>query len=734
MREPPPLFVAVPVGAVAGAAIGVIGASFYLTWVLGLSLDAFDMLLILRLGAIERSVYAEEMRRAYLGIGILTLAGAALVAAGFWQRRLTTYGDAHWQSRQELKANGMIGEPGAGFVCAKLGPPMGGAPYIVARDRPHVMMIAPTRAGKGVGFVIPNLLSFEGSVVALDVKGELFKATARWRAREKRRVHRFAPFDWESPGARYNPLARVAELETPEQRYTAVEKLSNLFLDRDNRQNDTFSEAGKSIFIAACLLALQRGTPTLGAVREIVLEGHDKKRQYRRYSAEAAGKGDDTARLLWMEAASTSDKLLTSNIQALMTGGFRAWNNPAVRRATSASDFDFATFRARPQSLYLCVAEDDIEALSPLLRMMFGELIATLRHHEPGADEPHAVMVMMDEFQQMGAMPYLERAIHTLASYGGRVAIIAQSLASLDRIYGAEGREGFEAGSALKLYIQPRDQRTVAEVSRAVGSCTREAVTRSYGAWRGFGGMHGQSVREEERPLLSETAARTLDPDDVIVLAAPLMPIRARRIKHYEDPTFAKMMRDQETMPWPEASKAAAPAAAPVGNAQEPVAEAKPTEPVAAAGTTHEGFPEPKGGSSRSPATHEGLHGDRPTIQRMTDTLPRDAIVPQAIIAHIQSLEKSIAALNATLRGAVERLPAKSDAKEAPALTEEPGPAGMPADADIPPKLSRLRRVAVPSGRHARSSSAEGSDEPPAQGRRQVKPSPPPSPGPHRTT
>ena len=151
------------------------------------------------------------------------------------------------------------------------------------------------------------------------------------------------------------------------------------------------------------------------------------------------------------------------------------------------------------------VSEDHIATLAPLLRLLFADLIASLRLNEPGEDEPWPVMIMIDEFQQMGAMPYLERAIHSLASYGGRVAMIAQSLASLDRIYGPEGRESLENGAGLKLYITPRDQRTVREVSAAVGSTTREAVTRMYGRNKGVLGATSTSSRLEERPLLSET-------------------------------------------------------------------------------------------------------------------------------------------------------------------------------------------------------------------------------------
>lgn len=75
-------------------------------------------------------------------------------------------------------------------------------------------------------------------------------------------------------------------------------------------------------------------------------------------------------RELWTNASSASSRLLTSNIQALMTAGLKQWDNPAVRSATEYSDFDFATFRTKSQSLYIAVSEDHITTLSPLLRLM----------------------------------------------------------------------------------------------------------------------------------------------------------------------------------------------------------------------------------------------------------------------------------------------------------------------------------------------------------------------------
>jgi len=114
-----------------------------------------------------------------------------------------------------------------------------------------------------------------------------------------------------------------------------------------------------------------------------------------------------------------------------------------------------------------------------------------------------------------------------------------------------KGRESLENGVGLKLYITPRDQRTVREVSVSVGSTTREAVTKMYGRNKGVLGATSTSTRLEERPLLSETEARLMDPDEVIILASPQHPIKAQRIKYYEDPLFKAMVERQEGREFP---------------------------------------------------------------------------------------------------------------------------------------------------------------------------------------
>ncbi|MBA4324109.1 MAG: type VI secretion protein, partial [Rhodobacter sp.] len=132
----------------------------------------------------------EDAQLIHLTIGGFAAAGLMLSLA-LSGSALTRFGQTHWQSAREMKANGFFGAPGTGFILGKLGPPGSRANYICSKVFPHALIVAPTGRGKTSGFVIPNLLTWQGSVVTLDVKGECFEATARHRAAQGDKVYRF---------------------------------------------------------------------------------------------------------------------------------------------------------------------------------------------------------------------------------------------------------------------------------------------------------------------------------------------------------------------------------------------------------------------------------------------------------------------------------------------------------------------------------------------------------------
>ena len=216
-----------------GLVIGSVSASVYLTWRLGGPLEDTDIWLHYRM--VMNGVWTQKpFMNAHFGVLAVTVLCAIFASVVVVWDRLVSYGERKFQSPRDLRK----AEPGNGFVLGELIAPPAQRPdrplkvkakhFALRKSLPfrtrklryvsalystvsNVLMIAPTRSGKGVGFVIPNALTFPGSMVVLDVKGELWDETARARKQMGDDVYRFAPLDFEHPTHQYNPLAKLAK-------------------------------------------------------------------------------------------------------------------------------------------------------------------------------------------------------------------------------------------------------------------------------------------------------------------------------------------------------------------------------------------------------------------------------------------------------------------------------------------------------------------------------------------
>ncbi|KFI25388.1 MULTISPECIES: type IV secretory system conjugative DNA transfer family protein [Haematobacter] len=535
-----------------GFAIGYVLATIYFSVQYAYSTRSFDLTLLARNWLGLRTSAPQDflwVNGIILGTGLAAL----LLTATMLGDALTSFGTTHWQSRAEMKRNGFFAGPGAGFLLGKMGSPKSKKPFIVSRTFPHALVVAPTGRGKGVGFVIPNLLTYRGSAVVLDVKGENFRETSRFRASTGDKVFRFAPTDWERPTHRYNPLARIAALKNPDRQQMELKLTAKLFLQTDNEKLSGLLAGGIDLFVAAGLLAFERGNPTIGEIYRITASGGNKQLEFMKRAEEVK---NPSAKLIFERMASTNNDTLTSYLSLLMTSGLDTWDNRAIDAATATSDFSFRDIRRQPHAIYLVVESEMVRPLAPLIRLFFSDLIASLQAAEPGKDEPWPVMIMLDEFDRLGKMPIVAESIKTLRSYGGNLAIVTQTIPALDEIYGENTRRSLQGGAGVKLYLTPSDQKTIEELSQAVGKTTKRVVTRSRSVGRNP--FEGRSVTErtEETPLLNEDEARRLNLDEVILVIDAQMPIRAWRIKYYEDPALKVIHAGQSgSHPYPDAEK-----------------------------------------------------------------------------------------------------------------------------------------------------------------------------------
>ena len=540
------------VGALLGAFAATVAAGAVATLQSGGTIEQVGMFDILRHAPPDWPLswkgMSETFRFALYGVGAGSVLGAVALAAIGHRPQLTSHGAARWATPDELKRRGLAVpiEKLTGPIFAKLGSPRSGAPFVTTSDIPHAFVAAPTGSGKGVGVVIPTLLTYGGSVICLDVKGENFGATSRARVALGDRVFKFAPYDEHRRTHRFNPLDIVAAMPA-DRRYTEAQRIAESFIAMSGDNVQGFLVSAKQIFAAGVLAAVERDTPTIGAVYDLLSEGGDFAKMFK---ALAGWTEAPEAVSIFRRMSGTADRTLSAYMSVLFDGGLGAWQDGFVRSATDASDFDLGSFRRVPSSLYIVVSPNDLKVLAPVVRLLFQQMVATLQRGEPGPDEPYPILMLLDEFPQLGRMATLSDAITTIRSYGGRMVIIAQSLANLKMAYGADGAQNFLANCRLQLFMAPADADTPEYVSRSIGDFTRKARSKSWAM--GQIGTSNVQEREEGARLLRPEAFRSLGENECVLLVQDSPPVRARKVFYYRDWKLRKLFEGQSgNMPEP---------------------------------------------------------------------------------------------------------------------------------------------------------------------------------------
>ena len=529
------------IGLVVGLMLGVLAAGCYTTWRTGGDIADVGFGTLFEHAPWTVGRFEEPFRTGLIIlVGVAAFFVVAVPAIGHKPKR-TSHGSAEWAKPQELRKARLTArlEDLCGPIYGKLARPRSAGEFFTSHDIPHSLIAAPTGSGKGVGVVIPTLLTYKGSVFCLDVKGENFELTARRRVAMGDRVFKFSPYDPHGRTHRYNPLAYVADVH-PRRRFTEARRLAaSLIVARGNGQG--FLEGAREIFAATALLAIERGTPRIGAVYDALAEPGEAFEVFQRLAWEVEA---EEAKKIFNRMAGMESRILSSYLSVLADGGLGLWADPAVRDATDASDFGIDDLRRDPTSIFVIVSPNDIVPLAPLVRLMFQQTIALLQRAEPGPDEPYPVLFLLDEFASLGRMEVLQQAVTTLRGYGGCIMIVVQTLASIrdNALYGREGAAVFLANCRLQLFMSPADNDTPEYVSSAIGDFTRVAKSKS---WRSNEFMSSFSEREEGTRLIRAAELRQLGTDKVVALVQNMKPVIAQRVTYYEDKELLPLFEGQ---------------------------------------------------------------------------------------------------------------------------------------------------------------------------------------------
>jgi type IV secretion system protein VirD4 len=478
------------------------------------------------------------------------LVGCGVAIAGsLWRARqdkhVTTYGSSRWATDRDISEAGLFHHAGV-FLGRR------GEQYLRHDGPEHVMAFAPTRSGKGVGLVVPTLLSWTQSVVIHDIKGENWQLTAGWRAKFSHALL-FNPTDPKS--SRYNPLLEVRK--GPHE-VRDVQNIADILVDPEGalERRNHWEKTSHSLLVGVILHVLYaEEEKTLARVASFMSDPRKSFEATLRAMMETNHVGTKQAPFVHPVVASAAREVLNksenerSGVLSTAMSFLGLYRDPTVAQATSGCDWRIADLvdADRPVSLYLVIPPSDISRTKPLVRLILNQIGRCLTERlegDPTKSRKHKLLLMLDEFPALGRLDFFETALAFMAGYGIRAYLIAQSLNQISKAYGENN--AILDNCHVRIAFSSNDERTAKRISDALGTATELRAQRNYAGHRLAPWLSHVMVSKQEtaRALLTPGEVMQLPPNDQLVLVSSLPPIRAKKLRYYEDRNFTGRVLD----------------------------------------------------------------------------------------------------------------------------------------------------------------------------------------------
>ncbi|ABI87558.1 type IV secretory system Conjugative DNA transfer family protein [Burkholderia ambifaria AMMD] len=471
------------------------------------------------------------------GSGLVAVVVA--IAMSVWRSRqsrlVTTYGSARWANTADIRKAGLM-QP-AGVLLG-----LHDGQYLRHEGPEHVLTFAPTRSGKGVGLVVPTLLSWPASAVIHDIKGENWQITAGWRSRFSHCLL-FNPTDAKS--AAYNPLL---EVRRGAHEVRDVQNIADILVDPEGalEKRNHWEKTSHALLVGAILHVLYAGEDkTLRGVANFLSDPACpfELTLHRMMTTKHLGDAPHTV------VASAAREVLNksdnerSGVLSTAMSFLGLYRDPTVAEVTSRCDWRIADLIASesPVSLYLVVPPSDISRTKPLIRLILNQIGRRLTESLDGRDgieRRHKLLLMLDEFPALGRLDFFETALAFMAGYGIRSFLIAQSLNQIDKAYGQN--HSILDNCHVRVTFATNDERTAKRISETLGTATELRAQRNYAGHRlaPWLGHLMVSRQETARPLLTPGEVMQLPPDESVVMVSSVAPIKAKKLRYYADTNF----------------------------------------------------------------------------------------------------------------------------------------------------------------------------------------------------
>lgn len=480
--------------------------------------------------------------------GILVWIGIFFLIWRYFHRRGPTlsqsaHGTASWCSEAALKAAGMLG--GKGLV---LGRTHGGALIRLVRYT-AVLLVGGIGSGKGIGFVLPNMLSaFHGSVVCNDTKGDIFQITGR---RRRGKIARLAPFNGGKDA--FNPcdLIKPGALLVDNARALVEALICRTGMEHDGHWLDKAVQCLTAILVYVLLKCTGRER-SLITVAEIAASPPLIAGVGEKLVAMGGLPGRLGSQLMGMFDKDRQPSKEGMGVFSTMARHLSFLDSELVAPAVSHTTFDPYALLKPGMTLYLQIPPEFLESHKGLLRCWTTALMRLIGVTGNG----HEVLFMLDECSALNGLPALEEALVRGRSGGVRMCLIYQSASQVEAAF-KDKKTLIYDNADVQIWFKPNSYESAERISKSLGNYTEQV--NSLGAntgrsWtQGSYNAHQQGVNVNAgsnenwsvmtRPLMRPEELLAMDDHYLIAFTRNMLPICAKRIKYYSDPAFARGAR-----------------------------------------------------------------------------------------------------------------------------------------------------------------------------------------------
>ena len=408
----------------------------------------------------------------------------------------------------------------------------------------HLLTIAPTRSGKGVGAIIPNLLTLDRSIICVDPKGE----NARIAARARRRfgeVFVLDPFEASGlPTDAFNPLAALTagDIDLAENAALIAEAL---VYDPPGQVGEAhWNEEAKALIAGLIMHVVTSSHPglrTLATVREMLTEAPERFASQLRDMQLSPAAGGLIARAANRHLGKSDRE--AAGVLSSAQRHTHFLDSPRMSAALSRSDFSFAELKLRTASVFLVLPPDRLATHARWLRLLIAQAINELaRSPSRTPMSAGSVLFMLDEFAALGRLEPIERAFGLMAGYGVQLWAIMQDLHQLKSLYG-ERAGTFLSNAGLTQIFNVADIDTATWISRSLGSTTQAYETtsksnsQSFQHWSATLG-NSTNLHLVKRDLMTPGEVMQMSRDHLLLLRPGELPLVARKVRYFREAEF----------------------------------------------------------------------------------------------------------------------------------------------------------------------------------------------------